>query len=145
MTNFNGHQKNIEMDVIKTSIESHLKVSVEILEEKMEELLEISPNEEAAYQWLSDTISENPYASFIKYGKWIEDKEPTFTYDKINNPEHYVGEGGVEIFDFLHSNNVSYPVGNIIKYVFRHKKKNGKEDLEKAKFYLDKLIGDNNE
>jgi len=141
MTSYTDRQKNEEMDVIKSSIQNHLKIAVEVLEEKMEGLVEISPNEEAAYQWLSDTISENPYTSFMKYGEWVEEKKP---YDPINNPEHYVGEDGIEIFDFLNSNNVSWPVGNIIKYVFRHKKKNGKEDLEKAQFYLDKLIGDDN-
>lgn len=31
-------------------------------------------------------------------------------------------------------------VGNITKYVLRYKKKNGLQDLEKAKHYLDKLI-----
>ena len=31
-------------------------------------------------------------------------------------------------------------MGNIIKYTVRHKNKNGLEDLEKAKTYLDRLI-----
>jgi hypothetical protein len=31
-------------------------------------------------------------------------------------------------------------VGNIIKYVARYKHKNGVEDLEKARWYLNKLI-----
>jgi len=30
--------------------------------------------------------------------------------------------------------------GNIVKYVTRHKAKNGKEDLEKALYYLQMLI-----
>lgn len=31
-------------------------------------------------------------------------------------------------------------LGNVIKYVARHKSKNGLQDLEKAKHYLEKLI-----
>lgn len=31
-------------------------------------------------------------------------------------------------------------VGNIIKYVWRYKRKNGIEDLKKAKEYIDQLI-----
>ncbi len=31
-------------------------------------------------------------------------------------------------------------LGNVIKYVARHAKKNGKEDLLKAKHYLDKVL-----
>ena len=34
----------------------------------------------------------------------------------------------------------SYLQGNVIKYIARFKKKNGREDLKKAKHYLDKLI-----
>ena len=30
--------------------------------------------------------------------------------------------------------------GNVLKYMLRHEKKNGKEDLEKAKVYLNWLI-----
>ena len=41
-----------------------------------------------------------------------------------------------------------YLQGNIIKYLWRYRYKNGIEDLKKARFYLDKLITtkeDNNE
>lgn len=36
----------------------------------------------------------------------------------------------------------SFNVGNIIKYVMRYQKKNGLEDLKKARTYLDELIAD---
>lgn len=42
--------------------------------------------------------------------------------------------------EFIHANNVSFIEGNIIKYVLRHKDKNGIEDLKKAKHYIDLLI-----
>jgi hypothetical protein len=32
--------------------------------------------------------------------------------------------------------------GNIIKYLWRYKEKNGVEDLKKARVYLDKLISE---
>jgi hypothetical protein len=35
---------------------------------------------------------------------------------------------------------MNYLEGNIIKYVSRYKNKNGIEDLNKAKWYLEKLI-----
>lgn len=34
-----------------------------------------------------------------------------------------------------------FDVGQVIKYLWRFKKKNGLEDLKKAKWYLDHLIG----
>jgi hypothetical protein len=42
--------------------------------------------------------------------------------------------------EFIHANNVPFIEGNIIKYVMRHREKNGVEDLKKAKHYIDLLI-----
>lgn len=46
----------------------------------------------------------------------------------------------IQPWDYIHSNNIGYLAGNIIKYVSRYKTKNGIQDLEKAKHYLEKLI-----
>jgi hypothetical protein len=64
--------------------------------------------------------------------------------DKIN-PDHYK-QGKVECIDAIDSATYylngfeGYCVGNILKYVWRYKRKNGIEDLKKARWYLDKLI-----
>jgi hypothetical protein len=42
--------------------------------------------------------------------------------------------------EFIHANNIPFIEGNIIKYVIRHKSKNGLEDLKKARHYIDLLI-----
>lgn len=42
--------------------------------------------------------------------------------------------------EFIHANNVPFIEGNIIKYVMRHRDKNGIEDLKKARHYIDLLI-----
>ena len=42
--------------------------------------------------------------------------------------------------EFLHANNVPFIEGNVIKYVLRHRQKNGLQDLLKAKHYIDLLI-----
>lgn len=52
---------------------------------------------------------------------------------------HYE-QNAIQPWDFIISNNLSYLVGNIIKYLCRYKNKNGVEDLRKARHYLDKLI-----
>ena len=54
-------------------------------------------------------------------------------------PEHY-GNSGIDVIDFCQANNLDFMQGNVIKYVFRYKKKNGLEDLEKAKEYIDRMI-----
>lgn len=63
--------------------------------------------------------------------------------EKINSPVHYAGEG-MEVIDIVEAYNLDFLEGNIIKYVLRYKKKNGIEDLEKAKWYLEKLINKTN-
>lgn len=68
--------------------------------------------------------------------------------DYVNHPPHYTS-GKVECIDAIESAakdaNVdafgSYLWLNVFKYVFRWPNKNGIEDLRKAHWYLEKLIG----
>ena len=65
-------------------------------------------------------------------------------HDNINSPSHY--QGKVECIDCIESatdglNGIeAFCTGNAIKYLYRWKKKNGIEDLKKAKWYIDKII-----
>lgn len=54
------------------------------------------------------------------------------------NPDHYK-QGNIEVVDFILDQKMNYLEGNIIKYISRYKFKNGIEDLEKARWYLEKL------
>jgi len=45
----------------------------------------------------------------------------------------------IQPIEFIYKNNLGFCEGNIIKYVCRHRKKNGIEDLRKAKHYLEIL------
>lgn len=47
---------------------------------------------------------------------------------------------GIDVIEFCLRNNLTFMQGNVIKYVTRYKAKNGIEDLEKAKEYIDRLI-----
>jgi len=46
----------------------------------------------------------------------------------------------IQPIDYIVENEIPYREANIIKYVSRHKAKNGIEDLRKARHYLDMLI-----
>lgn len=46
----------------------------------------------------------------------------------------------IQPVEFINANNLSYMVGNVIKYVTRYPFKNGINDLEKAKHYIEMLI-----
>lgn len=62
------------------------------------------------------------------------------------NPSHYK-QGNRETIDIIKDITgdgfCSMLVGNIIKYISRYKYKNGVEDLKKARWYLDRLITEN--
>ena len=65
--------------------------------------------------------------------------------DNKVNPDHYNTDGEHDLFYYFDNGlltpeqRAGFYIGNVIKYVIRHEKKNGLEDLEKAKRYIDKL------
>lgn len=63
--------------------------------------------------------------------------------DKQINGDHY--RGAIQTWDYIVANDLGFLEGNIVKYVTRFRKKNGIQDLEKARHYLDKLIEVENE
>lgn len=46
----------------------------------------------------------------------------------------------IQPVDFITQNELPFCEANVIKYVLRHADKNGKQDLEKAKHYIDLII-----
>lgn len=64
---------------------------------------------------------------------------------KVHHPNHY-NQNGMEVWDVIKAftsdlnGAEAFYAGNVIKYVLRWNHKNGTEDLEKAKAYIDKLI-----
>ena len=65
--------------------------------------------------------------------------------DVVNHPAHYTA-GKVECIDAIEAATVGLEgiqamcTGNVIKYVWRWKRKGGVQDLRKARWYLDRLI-----
>ena len=65
--------------------------------------------------------------------------------DNVNKPNHYQGRFGMESIDALRNfmtdeQMKGFYLGNALKYLLRHQKKNGIEDLKKARKNLDWLI-----
>ena len=64
--------------------------------------------------------------------------------DNVNHPSHYVGK--IECIDAIEDVTSELKglqavcTANVLKYIWRWNKKNGVEDLKKARWYLDKLI-----
>lgn len=72
-----------------------------------------------------------------------QNKEVYGNVDMVNSPPHY-NQAGIECLDAIGAATGEgyeyYLQGNIIKYLWRYRYKNGVEDLNKAKFYLERLI-----
>jgi hypothetical protein len=54
-------------------------------------------------------------------------------------PDHYRGNG-MQPFDVINAFNLDFYEGNVLKYLLRWRRKNGVEDLCKARTYLQVLI-----
>ena len=55
------------------------------------------------------------------------------------SPSHYT-RWAIQPLDFIARNNLDFLRGNIIKYILRFDAKDGLQDLEKARTYLERLI-----
>ena len=66
--------------------------------------------------------------------------------DYLVNPKHYKSDKGLECIDCIEGvvqdlvGVEATDTGNIMKYLWRWKNKDGVNDLKKAKWYLDHLI-----
>lgn len=74
---------------------------------------------------------------------------PTNRQEAVDHPNHY-NTHGMECIDWIkHSltreEYLGFLKGNIEKYLYRYEHKGGVEDLNKASWYLNKLIEENSE
>ena len=53
--------------------------------------------------------------------------------------DHYKAMA-IQPFEYITANGIAFAEGSIIKYVSRHRRKGGVEDLKKARHFLDLLI-----
>ena len=90
----------------------------------------------------------------IKYEKYYSDNNYLFihfcilfnsigdfmnVYDKQVGGSHYK-KMKIQPSRFVIENKLPFPEGNVIKYICRHPYKDGKQDLEKAKHFIDMII-----
>jgi hypothetical protein len=60
--------------------------------------------------------------------------------DPVNHPAHYK-VGGIETIDFIEAKALGYHLGNAVKYITRADHKGNRlQDLQKAKWYIDRAI-----
>lgn len=84
--------------------------------------------------------------SYDFYSLSNENEETKKTLDdKVNHPSHYT-YGEIEVINFIeqvtkdYKPELAFAIGNAIKYISRANRKNGKEDLDKARWYLNRAF-----
>tara|TARA_R100000234_G_scaffold20269_1_gene11383 strand:+ start:49 stop:327 length:279 start_codon:yes stop_codon:yes gene_type:complete len=81
-----------------------------------------------------------------KTAKEIFEEKTNKKFDPVNNPPHYTLRDGIECIDYIEQTLTKVEFkgfchGNLLKYQHRHRDKgNPIEDMEKAKWYLEKMI-----
>lgn len=80
----------------------------------------------------------------IAAGTYVEpvEESKTDSTDALTKQEggnHYKSMK-IQPVEFIHANNIGFLEGNVIKYICRHKNKNGIEDLKKVIHYAELLI-----
>jgi hypothetical protein len=60
-------------------------------------------------------------------------------FDKQVSGSHYKDQG-IQPIIYIHANKLGFCESNVVKYVTRHKQKNGRADIEKAIHYLELLL-----
>ncbi len=108
------------------------------------EVTEIADNGKSAEIQVDDgvyrVINDNYDFTIIEWNA-----VPEYAEDTVNHPSHY-NYGDIEVIDFIeqvtkHYNpNVAYHIGNAIKYLARSPHKNGKEDVDKARWYIERAF-----
>lgn len=89
------------------------------------------------------------YGFKLPEGKWypdIEEVKKDTSTDMVNHPAHYTA-GSIECIDAIKASMTKeqfagYLKGNSMKYMWRYQHKGGVEDLQKARWYLDRLISE---
>lgn len=80
----------------------------------------------------------SPDLPCVAYGEEIRSRE------SVNHPDHYGGKDNpYEAIKVIEAWDLGFNLGNLVKYVSRAGKKDNSmelEDLEKAKWYLDREI-----
>jgi hypothetical protein len=110
--------------------------------EHKETLLRIGSGYDAT-DWQNSLIERQEVSNRVEQLRSIEEARQV-EKDAVNNPSHYT-TGGIECIDAMQAmlsreEFIGYLRGNVFKYQWRYKHKNGIEDLKKAQWYANRLI-----
>lgn len=130
-----------DADMVRVRLEAKL-MGYEVIEDDTPAVAEaVEENSEDAKPKRRTLGASNPTEDMTEYvEKCLEAEKP----DPVNRPAHYTS-GGIECIDAMQAAFGAEAVKdfclcNAFKYLWRHRSKNGVEDLKKCRWYLNRLI-----
>ena len=98
---------------------------------------------ESAHEAWENLHNTADFKKAIEQADAIKEQLGIAEHDAVSHPAHYTS-GGIECIDCIKAalgeNFMGFLIGNVIKYSYRYRNKNGLEDLKKARWYLDRAI-----
>ena len=125
---FNIRDRGANWDVVFMDVTSHTGLDFdtnEYFKDNLEEQIEHARN------WIDEETNKELNSS---------------KSDVVNQPSHYTFSDKFEIIDVVEEVTKQYPphlafaIGNAIKYIARSQHKNGKQDIEKSIWYLQRVL-----
>ena len=83
-------------------------------------------------EYTPDSLTTQPWRIALQNNEWS-------SKDTQVGGSHYK-DMPLQPWEIIEKNNLDFWEGNALKYLLRYKSKNGAQDLEKAKHYIDYLI-----
>jgi hypothetical protein len=86
-----------------------------------------------------ESIQRKLRRSVSKAARAVAASRPVTAPDPVRHPPHYTF-GRFEVIDVIEDWGLDFHEASVLKYLARWRRKNGVEDLEKAAWYLQRLI-----
>jgi len=119
----------------KKDMEKRLKAAQSVYEATKRPKVKRKPAQRTPVEDMNTTLWQPPELLPVPPITMVEPPN-----DPVNHPAHYK-VGGIETIDFIEAKQLGYHLGNAVKYITRADHKgNRKQDLEKAKWYIDREI-----
>lgn len=134
---FNVRDRGANWDVVFINVTSHTGLDFDTNE--------YFKDDEEQPKDLRDRMTDAIKRDIESYDS-SEDKFQGVIGDMVNKPSHYTFSDKFEIIDVVEEVTKQYPphlafaIGNAIKYIARSQHKNGKQDIEKSIWYLQRVL-----
>jgi len=128
--------KNILEKNSKKDIEKMTKESLERIDDFIKDSFEKTKEKHTL-----EKLGDNQNVTKEELEHELEKVLKNDNIEYVHHPNHYGGENNVyEAIKIIEAHDLNFVEGNVLKYLLRYKKKNGFEDLEKALWYMNRLV-----